>query len=120
MHSVGEEEPLGVDGEVLEIRAGAVAFIFIEDVLHRVPDRQVPLAVLVPRYVAAELGGLRKMVDILLLLQAEFIPSGYLETHYLQVGEFIEQVAETAVLHILFLLSAGAERSGCSDCNDHS
>lgn len=102
MDAVGEEKPLGIDGEVLEISAFTVTFIFIENILDHVPDREVPLAVLVPGDVAAQLGGLGKMVGIFLLPETEVVPSRNPETDYLEVGELVQKVMEVSVLCLLF------------------
>ena len=115
MDAVGEEKPLGIDGEVLEISAFTVTFIFIENILDHVPDREVPLAVLVPGDVAAQLGGLRKMVGIFLLPETEVVPSRNPETDYLEVGELVQKVVEIIALGFLFPLAARAESGGGSD-----
>ena len=119
MDAVGEEKPLGIDGEVLEISAFTVTFIFIENILDHVPDREVPLAVLVPGDVAAQLGGLRKMVGIFLLPETEVVPSRNPETDYLEVGELVQKVMEVSVLCLLFPLRARAESGSRSDCENH-
>ena len=116
MHAVGEEQALGIDQEVLEISAFAVALVVLEDVLHGVAHAEVVLAVLVPEDVAAVLGGFRQVVGVFLLFQGQAVPAGDLVTHDLEVGERVHGIAERL---LRFLLRAGADEGGGSQCDHH-
>ena len=57
VNAVGKEDSFCKDGKVLEVFAGAVAFVFAQYVFNDVADGKVFCAVLVPGYVAAVFGG---------------------------------------------------------------
>ena len=50
---------------------------------------EIPLAILVPGNVTAGFSRFGKMVGIFLLAKAKSLPSRHFETHYLYVGEFV-------------------------------
>ena len=114
--AVGEEQTLGIDCKGFEISALAVAFVVLQDVLHRVADAEVVPAVLVPEDVAAVLGGFGEVVRVLLLFQGEAVPPGDLVSHDLEVGERIDGIAER-LFGLLF--RAGAHEGGGSQCHHH-
>ena len=67
--AVAEEDPLGIDQEVVPFLTPAGAGIFLEDVLKDVADLQIILEILVPGNVAARLCRFTQMIDIFLLLK---------------------------------------------------
>ena len=113
-----EMQPLGIDDELLEFRAVAVAFISVEDLLDHMADGQVPLAILVPGDVASPLGGLGQVIDICFLLEGEAFPSGNTVTHHFQVGELVDQITEGFIFRFLLRLSAAGKegRSRTDPC----
>ena len=74
MDAVAEEDALGVNQEGVPLLAAALAPVVVEDGLQRVADAEVVLEVLLPDDVAAGLGSLAEVVDVLLLLEGEIIP----------------------------------------------
>ena len=89
MDSAREEKPLGIDSELRELRTVPVTWIIIENCFDDMPDRQVPLAILIPGDVAACLGGFRQMECIFFLPKRQGIPSWHFKAHYLDVGKFV-------------------------------
>ena len=105
VYAVAEEHSLGVYREVLEILAFPVAVIVLEYVLEGVAYGEVRLAVLVPEDVTPVFRRLAEMVDVFLLLKGQAVPVGNPVAHYLEIGEFVDQVLEVPV-------SAGAVPAG--------
>ena len=116
VHAVGEEDTFGVNRKGFKVSALAVALIVFQDILHGVAHAEVVLAVLVPEDIPAILGGFRKVVGIFLLFQGQAVPSGYLVTHDLEVGEGVHGIAER-LFRLLF--RAGAHEGGGSQCHHH-
>ncbi len=113
VNPVGEEQPFRIDEELMEFFALPVAVIFVQDVLYQMSDRQVPLAILIPGDVATVVRGFREMVDVFLLPEGKVLPAGNLETHDLQVGEFIKQIFEVARLRA-FLRGVATREESCN------
>ena len=94
MDAVAEEHTLGIDHEVLEISAFAVAIVGVQHRLNGLANRQVVLEVLVGEDVATAFGRLAKVVDVTFLLQRQLVPFGHLIAHDSQVGELVHQILE--------------------------
>ena len=98
VNAVGEKYPLGIYFEIPVIFAVPVSGVVSDNLLEGLPQSQIPGAVLVPIDVTAPFGGLCQMIHILLLLQAEPIPSRDSVSYDLEVREFIQKVAEAFFL----------------------
>jgi len=114
MYAVAEEHSFGIYGKILEILAVPVPVIVFENALENFPYRKVVLAVLIPQDIPAVFSRLSQMVDVFFLLKCQFIPPGYLITHYLQIRELVDKIPEILVLLLTGRVSA--RNSGGSQC----
>ena len=95
VNSVGEEYSFCVHLEILVVLAFPVSVILGNDGLEHLPQGKVAGAVLVPVDVPAPFCRLSKVVNVFLLLERKFLPSGNRVPDYLQIGKFIQKIAET-------------------------
>ena len=107
-----EEHALRIDQEGVPVRALALAFILVQNVLEDVAQSDIVAAILVPHDVAAPFRSLCQIIRVALLIQRKVAPSGHFVAHYLQVGELVDGVFE-----FLGFLGAAAQR-GRSRCDD--
>ena len=106
VHSVGEKDSLGVDLETEVVGGGAVAGIFIYDLLDDFPEPEVALAVLLEIDVASPFGCFREVVDIFLLPEGKLFPAGDAVAHDFEIREFVDKVPESGFFCLLFSLRA--------------
>ena len=124
MDAIAEEHALGIDHEVLEVLALAVALIRVQHGLDGLAYLQVVLEVLVGKDVTATFRGFAQIIDVAFLLQRQLIPIRNLIAHNPQVGELIHQVLEFLFLRSrlfqgLLLFRRTAYHGGSHSNTDH-
>ena len=117
MDAVAEEDPLGVDQEGVPLLAAALPGIVLQDGFQRMADAEVVLEVLLPDDVAAGLGSLAEVVDILLLLERERLPSGDPVAQHLDVRKLVDGILEIGFGALLCAVIATCQARQAQTCN---
>ena len=95
--SVTEEHSFCICLKLSPILSRAVSLVVFKNVFEGLADLEIIPAVLRPDYVTSVFCGLREVIDIFFLLESQLVPSRNLIPHYLEVGEFVDQIFEFLV-----------------------
>ena len=100
VYAVAEEYSLGVDQEILILFRGLVSVVVFQYLFEHFSDFEVIFEILCPKDIPSVFGSFPQMVDIFFLLKGQVFPARNAETHYFDIGKFVNKVLE--VIFFLF------------------